>query len=265
MSQKKEEVSNLLKDWAYNQQSKIDVASFAKFVAALNIELPQTYKRLLPSSMRMSGSKENVNPECELVQGREDVEKDRLAREEIRKRLYQAGDLKREQHDFHDAMKYTFEVTKEIEMYSSVEDLGSLRRKSDGELSKFITKSNLLKSSEVSSSVPTVAEDIPKKTVAGPVTGILDRLSGLPGLLSRNKDSDSPDKTDDEKKKAEKRKKELMKRPVMTKSMIDKRTRALVINVKQATSPSSQNIRLQEFCKHLCQHTDAKYLATKVR
>lgn len=267
MSQKKLELlemSNVLKNWAFSQQTKIDIASFAKFVAALNIELPQSYKRLLPSSMRMTAikDKENAN-EIKPSESKEDIAKERLAREANRERHYRTGDEQREQHDFLDAMTYTNEATKEIQMYSSAVDLSSDKAKLTTVEKIAEEQSNLVKST-VANSLPSIPDKLPKKPdAAGPVAGLWEMLPSFPRFLSRNKEVDSPTKVEEQKKKLEKKKKELIKRPVISKSMIDKRTRALVINVKQATSPVSQLLRLEEFCKHLSQYPDAKTLATK--
>lgn len=54
------------------------------------------------------------------------------------------------------------------------------------------------------------------------------------------------------------------KRVLVAKGSIDRRTRALVVSLREAKTNISQSVRLEELCKHLLQYPDARNVAVKV-
>ena len=60
------------------------------------------------------------------------------------------------------------------------------------------------------------------------------------------------------------KKREMLRKQTELKTSIDRRTRALVMSLKRATSDTSKLSRLDNFCNHLLQNPKTKTLATKV-
>ena len=232
-----------IKQWT----SGIDKESLTKMVSSLNIELPRNYEKVLPTVLRISAKP--AITEKEKTENNYKIEQAELEeRQERRRKLLESeegGGVHREQHDLESAVSSTQESIQNY--YNNVQTSGPAAGDNRKRLQDFSTNQHI-KATAVTP-VPQ-AEPPPNQD-----NNFVQKLTNLIPNSSNKSKEEAP---------SESQKKLPIRREMIAKGSVDRRTRGLVIALKQAPNNMSRLIRLEELCKHLLQYPDAKNMALKV-
>jgi calcium-independent phospholipase A2-gamma len=217
----------------------VDLAVFAKLVSSLNIEIPKyvpnnIYHRLLPNSLRMksyskSSKPEDVELETEKLEINEKVEK---TENEIKvpSSYYERYVANSGQHDFAEAMKSTQES---IQTFCS-------------------SNTNTTSQNQMKNASTYIANVIPENKE----NFLMRPLSAIRQLIPSQGSNDKQGPPAVQPKK-------MVKRETVAKTTIDRRTRALIMTLRKASSNSSRLSRLEDLCRHLVTYPDSKNIAHK--
>ncbi len=234
-----------IKNWT---APKVDITAFAKLIASLNIEIPKylpNYQQLIPNAFKIKVSKPlKVEPQETAI------EIDEVAYDEkiVKVKVPEGETILNREHYFEEAMKYTRES---VQNYYSDKYVPSAQDKS-----------------VVKTVSPSAAEGVNEKKTEN----ILFRqISTIRQMIPSARPKDEVAVTTTETKNVVQKKasaaetKKVIKKGLVNRVTVDRRTRALVITLKKASSSSSRLMRLEDMCRHLATYSDAKNVATKVR
>ena len=229
----------------------LDAQSVLKVLASLHIDIPGLVGRFLkskPKLLRME-SQDDSCLKSEIVSASKSETQENITDSKPKSNQYwseDVKDIKREQHNFEDAMLNAHESIKTYYLdMSSKDDESVSQPKLPGSRS----------------STTATFPDVQQNAEAPATSSLVNQLKQyipsapfnvLPGAKSPSKEETIQKKLDILRKQSEE------------KTATDRRTRALVMSLKRAKTDDSKISRLQDFCNHLLQKPRAKTLAVKV-
>ena len=236
----------------------LDVQSALKRLSFLHIDIPGlvgVFQRSKPNALE-NRSQDDSCLKTEPISGKSKAEKrPSVGKTKSKSNQYwseDVQDIKREQHSFEDAMLNAHESDSTYFLDTSPNnDKSASQSKSASRLKKDTAALPGMESSptEGESSTPSSSfvDQIKQYIPSAPFNVI-----PIPGTKSPTKEE------------VMHKKREMLREQTEHKASIDRRTRALVMSLKRATSDTSKLSRLDDFCNHLLQNPRTKTLATKV-
>ena len=238
----------------------LDVHSAIKRLTSLHIDiagLAGVFQRSEPKSLK-NQSQDDICLKSQPIDDKSEAKKQQsVSKAKSKSNQYwseDVQDIKREQHSFEDAMLNAHESDSTYFLDTSP----------DNDRSTSQSKSaSPLKKKKVAASLPGTESGPMEGESPVPSSSFVDQIKqyipSAPFNVIPIPGTKSPTKEEIMSKK-----REMLRKQTELKASVDRRTRALVISLKRATSDTSKLSRLDDFCNHLLQNPKTKTLATKV-